>query len=267
MVVIVWVEDQFHWLDKLSPALQSADLGSGAAGNKLITFSFADAACQYLRMAKLPPDVVLLDANMNGDDHAGFRVSRIMQKRWPDVPILYLSEHSGTHIEQTALEKVETRDFIAKHQDNIEQILCWRIKAALRQNLMRHADLAEVNDVLRQGPLAIDLTTWEAYWFDQKLMNPSNQKRPLPPIPRKILRLLLEHSPRPLTTSQIADYLDMDHFNYASYRQHIRTLRQSIDSVSRQLGKEDFVALCKKGQGIVTFGDDGAYCWKPVPSQ
>jgi hypothetical protein len=29
-------------------------------------------------------------------------------------------------------------------------------------------------------------------------------------------------------------------------------------------GKGEFVDICKRGEGIVTFGDEGAYCWKPV---
>lgn len=266
MVDIVWVEDQFHWLDKLSPVLKAADLGDGENNNQLTTFGLPEAACQHFNGRGHAPDVVLLDANMNGDDHAGFRVSRVLHKRWPDVPIVYLSEHSGSEIEQTAFEKLETQDFVAKHQQNIEQILCWRIKAVLRQVRIHKGQTSttSADGTLSRGPLTIDLTTWEAYWHGKKVMNPNNSQRPLPPIPRKILRLLAEHSPRPLTTLQIADYLEMDHFNYASYRQHIKTLRRALEHASNQAGQPSFLELCKKGQGIVTFGDEGAYCWKPL---
>ena len=94
-------------------------------------------------------------------------------------------------------------------------------------------------------------------------MNPNNNKRPLPPTPRKILRYLVEVSPRPLTTLQIAEKLDADleKFSYANYRQHIRTLRMSIEQAASARQLPSFIARCKEGKGIATFGDDGAYCW------
>jgi hypothetical protein len=77
------------------------------------------------------------------------------------------------------------------------------------------------------------------------------------------LRELVESSPRPLTAGQIAERLDSDadKFSYASYRQHIKTLRRAFAVVDK-----DFGDLCNRGEGIVTFGDEGAYCWVPVGS-
>ena len=95
-------------------------------------------------------------------------------------------------------------------------------------------------------------------------MNPSNPARPLGPTPRKILRFLVQASPRPLTTLQIAEHLDADpeRFSYANFRQHIPTLRNAFEQAGGNTG--EFMAACKAGQGIVTFGDEGAYCWRPV---
>ncbi|MCP4874239.1 MAG: helix-turn-helix transcriptional regulator [Gammaproteobacteria bacterium] len=94
-------------------------------------------------------------------------------------------------------------------------------------------------------------------------MNPSNARRPLAPMPRKLLRELVESSPRPLTAAQIADRLnlDLDKFSYASYRQHIKTLRRAFDAIEEGGGR--FTELCNNGSGIVTFGDEGAYLWSP----
>jgi hypothetical protein len=66
-----------------------------------------------------------------------------------------------------------------------------------------------------------------------------------------------------LTAGQIAERLDMDpeKFSYASYRQHIKTLRRAFDAVEDKEGS--FSEQCNKGEGIVTFGDEGAYYWKP----
>ena len=266
MAQILWVEDQSHWINKLGPLLEQAELGDGEPPNTLHVFRFAEAACQHIRLSQQAPDIALLDAHMNGNDSAGFMVSRALIKKWPELPILYLSEHSGTDVEERALELSETRDFIAKHQQNIESVLCWRIKAALRQAQLQKntGGTAEPGELLRSGAVVMDLRTWEVYWHQQRLMNPKNTERPLPPAPRKILRRLLECSPRPLSTSQLAEQLDLDEFTYASYRQHVKTLRHSFEHVARKLGKNSFLERCKAGEGIVTFGDERAYCWKPL---
>lgn len=264
MATILWVEDQSHWIDRFEPVLKATAFDDRAT--QVQVFRFAEAACQHIRLAdeRQRPDLALLDANMNGNDDAGFSVSRALQRKWPGLPIIYLSEHSGTGIEQEAFEATGAQDFIAKHQNNIESVLCWRIRATLRHHSMNRPGQPAPGDVLQSGGLRLDTTTWEAYWQGEKLMNPANSKRPLPPTPRKILRYLIEASPRPLSTGQIAEKLgaDLERFSYANYRQHIRTLRRSFDQAMGGQGR--FSELCKAGEGIVTFGDEGAYCWKAV---
>ena len=266
MATIFWVEDQSHWVEKFRPVLEATDFDD--APTRVEVYKFAEAACQQIRLtaAEQRPDIALIDAHMNGNDAAGFSVSRALQKKWPDLPIIYLSEHSGTGIEQEAFEATGARDFIAKHQMNVESVLCWRIKAILREDRVRSAGTA-TGDRLQSGELTIDTTTWEVYWQGVKLMNPANPKRPLAPMPRKILRYLVEASPRPLPTWHMADKLDTDieRFSYASYRQHIRTLRLSFDQAMGHTGR--FLDICKAGEGIVTFGDEEAYCWRPVTAE
>jgi len=263
MARILWVEDQFHWIEKFTPVLEQTDFGSAddPLPNTVTTFKLANAARQHISKTsdKDKPDVALLDAHMNGNDEAGFQISKSLHNKWPDLPIIFLSEHSGTDIEQTALEDVEAKDFIAKHQRNIEQVLCWRIKSVLRQ--AKKGDSGSP-DLLVSGDLKIDLATWEVFWSDKKLMNPANPKRPLAPMPRKILFHLVEASPRPISTLQMAEKLDADpeKFSYANYRQHIKTLRHSLDKAEG--GKNKFLERCQNGEGIVTFGDAEAYCWK-----
>ncbi len=262
MATIFWVEDQSHWIKKFSPILEREDFDGKP--NKLIILNFAEAARQKIALTDQdnPPDVALLDARMNGNDQAGFSVSNALRKKWPKVPIIYLSEHSGTEIERDALEQFAATDFIAKHQHNVEQVLCWRIKAVLRQ-VSIDSNLATTINVINSGDLTIDLNTWNVYWKGQRLMNPSNAKRPLAPTPRKLLRELVEASPRPLTAGQVAERLDADpdKFSYASYRQHIKTLRRAFDAVEN--GDGEFSEMCNGGFGIVTFGTEGAYFWKP----
>jgi len=273
MINILWIEDQFHWIDKFKTVLEQADFkgknetGNGNIKNSVQVFKFAEAACQYIGQTHDEPDIAILDAHMNGNDHAGFSVSRALNKKWPLVPVIYLSEHSGTGIEQKAFEESGAQDFIAKHQHNIEAVLCWRIKAALKQRAFHQAEAGNPGSVssalIQSGHLAIDTTTWNVYWHGERLMNPTNNKRPLPPTPRKILRYLVEASPSPLTTLQIAEKLDADveKFSNANYRQHIRTLRQSIEQAASAKGLPSFIDNCKNGKGIATFGDNSAYCW------
>lgn len=264
MTTILWVEDQSHWVERFRPVLESTAFGERPT--EVRVFRFAEAACQHIRLADAGqrPDLALLDASMNGNEGAGFAVSRALQGKWPGIPVIYLSEHSGTGIEQEAFETTGARDFIAKHQLNIESVLCWRIRAVLRGHGMSTGAPAGGGDTLKSGDLTIDTATWEVWWQGIKLMNPSNARRPLAPTPRRILRYLVESSPRPVSTAQMADRLDADceRFSNASYRQHIRTLRLSIDQAMGGAGR--FQALCKAGAGIVTFGDAGAYCWKPL---
>ncbi len=277
MINILWVEDQTHWINKFKPILEQADLaimtngadshnGSGnpSSHNTVDVFKFAEAARMHIAQRNNAPDIAILDANMNGNDQAGFSVSRALHKKWPQLPVIYLSEHSGTGIEQQAFEETGAQDFIAKHQQNIEAVLCWRIKAALKKSqLSRSSNIDEHNDIILSGSLSIDTSSWNVYWHGERLMNPLNERRPLPPTPRKILRYLVEASPSPLTTLQIVDKLDADpeRFSDANYRQHIRTLRQSIDQAAERKAQASFTALCKSGKGITTFGDSGAYCW------
>jgi two-component system, OmpR family, response regulator len=132
----------------------------------------------------------------------------------------------------------------------------------LRQAALKGDVAHSVSDsVISSGDLKIDLDTWEVYWQDVKLMNPDNSKRPLAPMPRKILRCLVERSPRPVSTDQVADFLDLDSFSDATYRQHIKTLRRSLDMAEG--GKGSFIEKCKQGCGIATHGEANAYLWKP----
>ncbi len=264
MATILWVEDQTHWVTKFKPLLEAEELDGRPT--ELHLFKFSEAARQFIASAgeDKRPDLALLDARMNGVDEGGYLVAKALLNKWGRIPIIFLSEHSGTNIERKAFEDLPVMDFISKHQHNIEEVLIWRMKAALRQasTLARAADTEP--DLIESGNLKIDLATWEVYWKGIKLMNPDNPKRPLAPTPRKILRCLVERSPRPVSTAQIAEYLGSDPDSYApaTYRQHIKALRKAIDAANG--GDGEFIKRCKQGEGIVALGDEGAYGWKPV---
>ena len=266
MAKIFWVEDQSHWIDKFQDTLERADLDGGR--NEVLVCKFSEAARQKIALmsAEDRPDIALLDARMNGNDRAGFSVSAALLSKWPGLPIIFFSEHSGTGIEKDAFSEHRIADFIAKHQRNVEEVLCWRMRAVLRHKAVNdHAATTSAGGVLRSGDLTLDLDTWEVYWKGGRLMNPDNPKRPLAPTPRKILRCLVERSPRPVTTWQIGEYLgaDADGYSHATYRQHIKTLRRSLDAAEGGTGR--FIERCKKGYGIVTRGEQGAYSWMKVP--
>jgi len=285
MLKIFWVEDQFHWIDKFKGILELTDFSSHSSDlfeqksnkNKLAIYKFVESASQAIKLNKETPDIVILDANMNGDNDAGLSISKLINQTWPAVPIIFLSEHSGTSTEEKVFEQSQTTDFIAKHQENIEKVLCWRIKALIRKSRAIDSSRSETQQIdnslankswpdnskyIRSSSLVIDLESWTVYWHGEKLMNPNNSDRPLAPTPRKILRYLVEASPRPLTTGQMEDKLGLDRFNYASYRQHIKTLRHSFEKACQRKKQSSFMEQNRSGHGIVTFGDEGAYCWK-----
>jgi two-component system OmpR family response regulator len=267
MAKILWVEDQSHWIEKFKGVLAASDFDGQP--NEVNIFQFSEAARQQIAlMAKEDkPDVAILDARMNGYDAAGFSVLNALRKKWPGIPIIFLSEYNGTDIEREALSEYDAADFISKHQRNIDEVLCWRIKAVLRQSATQNNPRdALPSNILSSGPLRMDLDTWEVYWKGVKLMNPDNPKRPLAPTPRKILRCLVERAPRPVSTAQMAEYLGVDpeKYAYATYRQHIKTLRRAFDHAENRSGT--FLETCKAGYGIITFGEEGAYCWKPLPN-
>ncbi|PCI73197.1 MAG: histidine kinase [Gammaproteobacteria bacterium] len=290
MIKLFWVEDQFHWIDRFQSILEKADFSIGSTydsassedksascgnDNEVEVYRFEESARQVINQSikqndYQTPDIVILDANMNGDNDAGLSLSKLINRVWPQVPIIFLSEHSGTSTEEKVFANSQTRDFIAKHQENIEKVLCWRIKALLRATSISHLTgsnekaPSDKDNKIKQGELIIDLVTWNVYWYGEKLMNPKNSQRPLAPTPRKILRYLVDASPHPVNTSQMEEKLNLDRFNYASYRQHIKTLRNSFQNASSNNNQLSFSEICAKGEGIVTFGDDGAYCWKQI---
>ena len=261
MAKIFWVEDQFHWVEKFKPVLQAANLDGQP--NEIDVYKFAEAAKQQIDLMdkELGPDIAILDANMNGQDQAGFSVSAALHNKWPGLPVIFLSEYNGTEIERDALEHFSALDFISKHQKNVDEVLCWRIKAVLRQTALKSNIASHVSDsVITSGALKLDLDSWEVYWHDIKLMNPDNPKRPLAPMPRKILRCLVERSPRPVNTDQVAEFIEHEGFSDAAYRQHIKTLRRTFDVAEGGIGS--FINKCKQGCGIVTHGESNTYFWK-----
>lgn len=263
MAKIFWVEDQSHWIERFRPALEGGDFDGGE--NTLNVFKFSEAARQHIALAETDdaPDIAILDAHMNGYDQAGFSVSAALHKKWPGLPIVFLSEHSGTELERDALMRHAARDFVAKHQPNAEEVLCWRIKAALRQAALQGTAQGMPEDVLVSGGLRLDLATWQIFWHGVKLMNPDNPRRPLAPTPRKMLRCLVERSPRPVSTAQMGEslYGDAADYAHATYRQHIKTLRRAFDVAEGGQGR--FLQKCQRGSGIVTFSGDSAYLWLP----
>ena len=101
MIKIFWVEDQSHWIDKFRPLLERTDFAPGAEGelaaaqhNRLEVFKFSEPAINRIQQTADDdaPHIAILDANLNGNDDGGFSVSKALLKKWPALPIVFLSE-------------------------------------------------------------------------------------------------------------------------------------------------------------------------------
>ena len=64
-----------------------------------------------------------------------------------------------------------------------------------------------------------------------------------------------------LAGQEFAISAELTYFQIISLTHAIGNLKRAFDAVED--GAASFSELCNQGQGIVTFGDEGAYFWKP----
>lgn len=129
----------------------------------------ADGA-QALKTARAEnPDVIVLDVMLPG--FSGFDVCRTLRSEM-NVPILMLTARSEEFDRVLGLE-LGADDYIVKPV-GLRELLA-RIKALLRRaqmpaNVPGAGPRQQAEPVLEKGPLRIDVTRHEAYWFGRDLL-------------------------------------------------------------------------------------------------
>ena len=87
----------------------------------------ADGLEAIEKARELEPDLIVLDITM--PKLGGFEAAREIRRRYPDMPILFLSMHEGRHIVESA-KSIPVQGFVMKNQ--VGQILVDAVGALLR---------------------------------------------------------------------------------------------------------------------------------------
>ena len=145
----------------------------------------ADATAAMAAVAKMSPDIVLLDLGLPDGD--GFTVIEAIRKT-SLTPIVILSARGDVEGKVKALE-LGADDYVTKPFDMTE--LLARLKAALRHGLQAAGEAP----IFHSGPLAVDLVHRRVTWRDQEVH--------LSPKEYGLLRYLVNEAGRVVTHQQI----------------------------------------------------------------
>ncbi len=159
-----------------------------------------------------PPDVLVLDIGLPGLD--GLALCERLRREAPcHVPVLMLTARD------TLADKLQgfsagADDYLVKPFAGPE--LLARVQALARRPALGRAHRRQI------GTLTLDARAHEAWRGERRLV--------LPPTPFRILQLLAEAWPRPLTRSTLVQALwDADPPDSDPLRTHLTTLRRELD--------------------------------------
>lgn len=176
--------------------------------------------------ASNPYDVIILDLMLPGID--GLTLCRRLRESGKHTPVLMLTARDSLDDKIAGLE-AGADDYVVK------PFALREVDARLRA-LVRRAQIREGTDVLWVGDLSFDQVTLKVTRGERSLE--------LPPIPLKILEVLMRHSPRVLTRDELERAIwgdsppDSD-----ALRAHLHILRNIVDKQSDR-------ALIKTLRGI-----------------
>ena len=145
----------------------------------------ADTVSAMAAVAKLRPDIILLDLGLPDGD--GFSVIEFVRKT-ALTPIVILSARGDVEGKVKALE-LGADDYVTKPFDMTE--LLARLKAALRHGLQAGGEAP----IFRSGPLGVDLVHRRVTWRDQDIH--------FSPKEYGLLRYLVSEAGRVVTHQQI----------------------------------------------------------------
>jgi two-component system phosphate regulon response regulator OmpR len=160
----------------------------GASG--FVVDAAADGSQMRARIAAQPPDAIVLDLMLPGED--GLTLARELRKA-SDVPILMLSAR-GEEIDRVVGLEVGADDYLAKPFSPRE--LLARLRALLRRARASAAAPREATPApLRFGPFALDVAGWRLLRGETEV--------PLTTAEFELLRVFVEHPQRVLSRDDL----------------------------------------------------------------
>lgn len=218
---ILIVDDDVELVGLLRFALQ-------AAGYDVLTAFDGEQA--LLRLREAAPDLVILDVNLPRLD--GFEVLRTLRLE-SQVPVMMLTVRAAEEDEVRGLD-LGADDYLRKPFS--PRALLARVRSLLR----RGQDVAETaaEPLLRVGPLRLDPARSELHLQGQ--VEPIR----LSPLEARLLRLLLNHAPRPLDAERVIAHVwsDRDAGDRDALKQVVHRLRRKLQDAGGAAEWIEYVA-------------------------
>ncbi len=208
MAYVLTVDDEIDVLGTLSRALSREGHEVGQAQS---------AMEGWAKIIERRPDLVVLDIAMPGMDGLSLCQQIRDDRRFVDLPVLFLTAHDKTEDVVAGLD-AGADDYVTKPFDLSE--LNARVRALLRRNI-RFTE--QPDTLLEVGKLRLDSTTYKAFIAEKEVQLTSTE--------HKLLRYLMEHANQAISPNRLLE----DVWEYPPrtgdpdlVRAHVRNLRYKL---------------------------------------
>jgi two-component system OmpR family response regulator len=126
---------------------------------------YADRQAAMAAFERQLPDLALLDIGLKDDVDGGFELCRNLRARSASLPIIFLTARDSD-LDTISGLRLGADDYLTK--DISLPNICARISAFFRRiEIMNQPPQQE--DIIKRGPLKLDMNRYEAYWNDQRV--------------------------------------------------------------------------------------------------
>jgi two-component system OmpR family response regulator len=126
---------------------------------------YADRLTAMAAFERQLPDLALLDIGLKDDVDGGFELCRNLRARSPSLPIIFLTARDSD-LDTISGLRLGADDYLTK--DISLPNICARISAFFRRIEIMNQP-AQQEDIIKRGPLMLDMNRYEAYWHDQRI--------------------------------------------------------------------------------------------------